>query len=138
MASRARTDITAPAPLWRRVAAPIVAVLYLVTLGLPALHLVLEEHAVCAEHGELAHVDATVGASVAHVADGVTIDVNPADLAHGHCDIPQMACAIVADTHAVVAKNLLSPDERAPRAPLLARRPVHTLAFAPKTSPPSC
>jgi hypothetical protein len=112
--------------------------LYLVTLGLPSLHLVLEAHAICAEHGELTHVEGATVSPPTHAADDAAIDARPADVAHGHCDLPQLSTAVVVESHVLSVESLLSPEVRDSVAPSFAPRIVRALSFAPKTSPPSC
>jgi hypothetical protein len=138
MSTRSRNETTSSAPFWRRVAAPLVAMLYLVTLGLPSLHLVLEKHEVCAEHGELAHVDVPTTSALVHVTDGIAIDASPTEEAHGHCQVPQVSSAVVSPSHALLVDALLSPEARDQQEPLFVLRSVRALTFAPKTSPPSC
>lgn len=106
------------------------------------VHLALERHAVCAEHGELLHVadSASSSAAAGHqertgpsLADGSSGD------AHAHCDVlpavqPKQSVATGAPARSI--EPLASAWNRA--APLaVAHAAVPLLLLAPKQSPPA-
>jgi hypothetical protein len=138
--SRFRTSLV-------RMAAALVAWLLVASDLLGYAHQAAEVHAVCAEHGELVHADATHGESIpelrdiapdAEVADAPGV---PHDDEHGvadHC----RACAAAHDPVTVAV------TERAPELAVRMASPVVTAPVtsdvprpalyraAPKTSPP--
>jgi len=133
---RARVEFVADVA--RRALTLLVVTVYALTLGAPSLHLILERHAVCLEHGEVAHVDvAPQSGEATLVADGATVTAQGDEDGHGHCAIPQCASA-----HAAPRASLMRVDVEGPRVVVDAHardaaRPIASLRFAPKTSPPA-
>lgn len=137
MTRLARTRVDWMADAFRRSLSVVVVAIYALTLGAPSLHLVLERHAVCLEHGEVAHVDvAPQAGDVMLVADGATVSATEDGEGHGHCGVPQCASASPmlrgAWVHADVAATVPVVDARAHDV----ARALSPLRFAPKTSPP--
>lgn len=129
-----------------RLFAACVGVLCLLAQFSAALHLVLVEHAHCAQHGEWVHVDGEHGGHAVHAVDAAHTGVSSQAVTgtadeqghdHDHC--------LVGSERRKLA--LLPPPQPELRAPDGAEEPAHlgrtVLApsthryfFAPKTSPP--
>lgn len=138
MTHLARACVESVADVARRALSLVVVAIYALTLGAPPLHLVLERHAVCLEHGEVAHVEvASQAGDPVLVADGATVSSRGDDEGHGHCAVPQGASA-----HSVLRISLTRVDVEKPVVVVAvsahdAVRPIASLRFAPKTSPPA-
>lgn len=128
-----------------RTSAILLGILALLAQGTQVGHMLLVEHAICAEHGELVHGEAhqAVGPWAFEAASGQSMALRPrfaADQAHAH-----EHCGTVSERSDAVASaaqaTLTLPRRDSVVAPpaklsLRARRRAR-LSFAPKTSPPA-
>lgn len=127
----------------RRIAASVAALLLLSSPLSEALHTVLVPHAICAEHGEVVHLQGVRGA----VSDPSATDANPrfesdgvaAESGHEHC--PVVAASSRNSTARGNAEALLLPavlDSECTRLDVAARpdSSLELVLLAPKTSPP--
>lgn len=139
--------IAAPRTSLARIAAALLAWLLVVGDLLGFAHQAGEAHAVCAEHGELVHVEGTHGESIAELRDVEAeselsrAPLQPHDDEHGMADHCR-ACAAAHDP-VTVAVSDRGPERAAEvelarvEAPIVRDVPRPAVyRAAPKTSPP--
>lgn len=116
-------------------------------------HMAFVAHAICAEHGELVHVEPAVGSSPEPAGDGsasasapraLSLDVHPSD-DHDHCVLgvapPGEAAVergapreIVVPPDPIETPALEAPSWTPP--PVAPAPPISILLLSPKSSPP--
>lgn len=129
-----------------RLFAACVGVLCLLAQFSAALHLVLVEHAHCAQHGEWVHVDGEHGGHAAHAVEAARSEV-PSQAVTGAADEQghdHDHCLVGSERRKLAllptSQLELGPPDDAGEMAYLARTPstpsTHVYSFAPKTSPP--
>jgi hypothetical protein len=128
-----------------RTSAILLGILALLAQGTQLGHMLLVEHAICAEHGELVHGEAhpSTGSWAFEAAPGQSMALRPgfaADEAHAHehCGtVSERRDAVAPAAQAVLRLTRLEPLVAPPPKLSPHPRPRARLRLAPKTSPPA-
>jgi hypothetical protein len=126
----------------RQIAAAVAALLLAASPLTEALHTLLVPHTLCAEHGEVVHLENEASSLLsAPSSEGVAFEANEAgqNTGHEHCPVVLDGLRRLAPQHAASALLLPAPvavDTCAAYDLLLPHPSVELTLLAPKTSPP--